>query len=302
MHLASRIGALRSKIEYLKTLASASALESAEQALQKENACLRQKDSLLKEKIRALETLFGILQYKTPSDIDGMVNQSPCSTPATTKEAYSTQQTSNEQKPSIKSDRKLATTQHLHPVGDSKFSAKPKVSPNSKEPIDFGRLDVRVGRIVEVTRHPDADSLYIEKVDLGEGRLRTVISGLVKFVPIEALRDYMGVFLCNLKPAKMLGVESEAMLLCAVAPMGGAVEPLVLDSTEAIVGDTVVVPDVTYAPDKQLNPKKKIWDQVKTDLRVDADGFATYKGIPWTLRRSPTICIKATTLRNVQIS
>lgn len=30
------------------------------------------------------------------------------------------------------------------------------------------RLDIRVGKIVEVSRHPDADSLYVEKIDLGE--------------------------------------------------------------------------------------------------------------------------------------
>ena len=34
-------------------------------------------------------------------------------------------------------------------------------------------------------KHPDADSLYVEDVDLGEGQTRTIVSGLVKHVPIE---------------------------------------------------------------------------------------------------------------------
>ena len=42
-----------------------------------------------------------------------------------------------------------------------------------------------LGKIVEVKKHPDADSLYVETVDLAEDRPRTIISGLVKHVPIE---------------------------------------------------------------------------------------------------------------------
>ena len=38
------------------------------------------------------------------------------------------------------------------------------------------RLDIRVGKIVEVSKHPDADSLYVEKIDLGETVPRTIVS------------------------------------------------------------------------------------------------------------------------------
>lgn len=47
---------------------------------------------------------------------------------------------------------------------------------------------MRVGRIVNVKKHPDADSLYVEEVDLGEGKHRTVVSGLVKHIPLEQVR------------------------------------------------------------------------------------------------------------------
>lgn len=43
----------------------------------------------------------------------------------------------------------------------------------------MSRLDFRVGKIVQVEKHPDADSLYLEKVDVGEANPRTVVSGLV---------------------------------------------------------------------------------------------------------------------------
>ena len=35
------------------------------------------------------------------------------------------------------------------------------------------------------------------------------------------------------------------------------------------------------APDEQLNPKKKTWEQIQPDLRIDASGIATYKGAAW---------------------
>ena len=62
---------------------------------------------------------------------------------------------------------------------------KPEAAPDT---IDISRLDLRVGKIVGVKKHPDADSLYIEDVDVGEGQTRTIVSGLVKHVPIEEVR------------------------------------------------------------------------------------------------------------------
>lgn len=62
---------------------------------------------------------------------------------------------------------------------------------------------MRVGKIIDVQKHPDADSLYLEKIDCGEENPRTVVSGLVKFVPIEDMRERLVIVLCNLKPAKM---------------------------------------------------------------------------------------------------
>lgn len=65
-------------------------------------------------------------------------------------------------------------------------------------------------------RHPDADSLYIEKIDLGEeSGPRTIVSGLVNFVPIEEMKDRMVVVLANLKAANLRGVSSHGMVLCA---------------------------------------------------------------------------------------
>ena len=47
-------------------------------------------------------------------------------------------------------------------------------------------MDIRVGRIVSCEKHPDADSLYVEQIDIGEAEgPRTIVSGLVQYVPLE---------------------------------------------------------------------------------------------------------------------
>lgn len=58
-----------------------------------------------------------------------------------------------------------------------------------------------------MSKHPEADALYVEKIDLGEVEPRTIVSGLVKYVPIEQMQNRLVAVLCNLKPAKMRGVE-----------------------------------------------------------------------------------------------
>ncbi|POW10453.1 hypothetical protein PSTT_06078 [Puccinia striiformis] len=81
-------------------------------------------------------------------------------------------------------------------------------------------IDMRVGKIIHVEKHPDADSLYVEKIDFGEAEPRTVVSGLVNYIPIEEMRDRLLVGICNLKPANMRGVKSFAMVLAATSKDG----------------------------------------------------------------------------------
>lgn len=84
------------------------------------------------------------------------------------------------------------------------------------EVLSPARLDIRVGQIVEVSKHPDADSLYVEKIDVGDpSGPRTIVSGLVNYVPLEEMKDRMVVILANLKPATLRGIQSHGMVLCA---------------------------------------------------------------------------------------
>ena len=73
---------------------------------------------------------------------------------------------------------------------------------------DFAKLEMRVGKIIEVVRHENADKLYIVQVDVGDKTLQTVTS-LVPYYTEEELMGKQVVVLCNLAKAKMRGHTSE---------------------------------------------------------------------------------------------
>eukprot|EP01099_Mayorella_cantabrigiensis_P008230 TRINITY_DN762_c0_g1_i4.p1 TRINITY_DN762_c0_g1~~TRINITY_DN762_c0_g1_i4.p1 ORF type:complete len:561 (-),score=173.88 TRINITY_DN762_c0_g1_i4:219-1850(-) len=165
-------------------------------------------------------------------------------------------------------------------------SAPPKAGgPAAPERVDVSRLDIRVGKIVEVERHPDADTLYVEKIDVGEEKPRTIVSGLVNYVPIEEMKNRVLLVLCNIKPAKMRGIMSEGMVFCAENEAENKVE--LLQVPEGVtIGERVTFEGYTQdengnplKPDEQLNPKKKIWEQVKDHLKTTSEGVAGYKGV-----------------------
>ncbi|XP_030644899.1 tyrosine--tRNA ligase, cytoplasmic [Chanos chanos] len=153
----------------------------------------------------------------------------------------------------------------------------PKTAAEEDEIIP-SRLDMRVGKIISVDRHPDADSLYLEKIDVGEAEPRTVVSGLVAYVPKEELQDRMVVLLCNLKPQKMRGIESQAMLLCAsVEGEPRKVEPL--DPPEgSSPGERVFIEGYESGkPDDELKPKKKVFEKIQVDLKISDELVAQWK-------------------------
>jgi methionyl-tRNA synthetase len=171
----------------------------------------------------------------------------------------------------------------------AKFEARPaevaapapvrKQAPPADAPVDVTRLDIRVGLVLKaraalalflarhaltsalrakVERHPGAEHLYVESIDVGdEAGPRTVVSGLVKFMREDELLGARVVCLCNLKPAAMRGVVSQAMVLCASDEGHTRVE-LVVPPEGAVVGELVSFEGYAGAPDAQLNPKKKV--------------------------------------------
>jgi aminoacyl tRNA synthase complex-interacting multifunctional protein 1 len=101
-----------------------------------------------------------------------------------------------------------------------------------------------------------------------EGQVvRTVCSGLNGLVPLEEMQGRKVVVVCNLKPVKMRGIKSSAMVLAAspkikegeVDDHKGPVE-LVNPPADAKAGERVYFEGWNGEPEKVLNPKKKIWE------------------------------------------
>ncbi|XP_039595462.1 tyrosine--tRNA ligase, cytoplasmic [Polypterus senegalus] len=161
-----------------------------------------------------------------------------------------------------------------------KQKAAPKGNPKTADNDDIvpSRLDIRIGKVISVEKHPDANSLFVEKIDVGEPEPRTVVSGLVDYISAEDLQDRLVVLLCNLKPQKMRGIESQAMLLCASKDMNGKkVEPLNPPEGSA-PGDHVFVEGYEDGkPDEELKPKKKVFEKLQVDFHISDGCIAQWK-------------------------
>jgi aminoacyl tRNA synthase complex-interacting multifunctional protein 1 len=117
-----------------------------------------------------------------------------------------------------------AKTEPANKEKSAKVTKNEQPSTENAKKIDPSKIDLRVGHILECEKHPDAESLYVEKVDVGEAEPRTVVSGLVKHMTLEEMIGARVVLVCNLKPAKMRGIESQAMVLCGTDAATGKVE------------------------------------------------------------------------------
>ncbi len=81
---------------------------------------------------------------------------------------------------------------------------------------EFSRVNLRVGRVLDVRDHPNATKLYVLDVDLGpELGKRQLVAGLKPYMPPEDLKDKLVIVVANLEPAVLRGERSEGMLLAA---------------------------------------------------------------------------------------
>jgi aminoacyl tRNA synthase complex-interacting multifunctional protein 1 len=171
-----------------------------------------------------------------------------------------------------------------------KAPKQPK-APAAAAPLSPSLIDLRVGHILKAINHPDADSLYVSTIAMGdpagnedyveyEGQVcRTVCSGLNGLIPLEEMQGRKVVVVCNLKPVKMRGIKSCAMVLAAspkvkegeVDDHKGPVE-LVSPPEGSKAGDRVFFESWQGEPEGVLNPKKKTWETFQP-------GFTTTDGL-----------------------
>ncbi|PHH86742.1 hypothetical protein CDD83_9811 [Cordyceps sp. RAO-2017] len=170
---------------------------------------------------------------------------------------------------------------------------KPQKAPAAAPaPLSPALIDLRVGHILKAVNHPDADSLYVSTIAMGdqpgddtteyEGQVcRTVCSGLNGLVPLAEMQGRRVVVVCNLKPVKMRGIKSSAMVLAA-SPRpsgaaaadddghGGPVE-LVAPPEGSRPGDRLYFDGWAGQPEAQLNPKKKVWETLQPAFTTTPD-------------------------------
>jgi aminoacyl tRNA synthase complex-interacting multifunctional protein 1 len=157
--------------------------------------------------------------------------------------------------------------------------AKAKAELNAKQaatqaPPNPSMVDFRVGFIQKAVKHPDADSLYMSTIEMGDqDGPRTICSGLVKHVSLEDMQERYVVVIANLKPVTMRGVKSCGMVLCA--SKDGKVE-FVNPPPGSKAGDKLFFEDFNGTPEKQLNPKKKIWEAVQPKFTTTESFEVTY--------------------------
>ncbi|KAG4429908.1 hypothetical protein IFR05_014614 [Cadophora sp. M221] len=167
---------------------------------------------------------------------------------------------------------------------------KPQKAPAVAAPLSPSLIDLRVGHILKAIKHPEADSLFVSTIAMGdkvgtddtseyEGQVvRTVCSGLNGLVPLEEMQGRKVVVVCNLKPVKMRGVKSCAMVLAASPRLkegeedhhAGPVE-LVTPPTDAPAGERVYFEGWQGEPEGVLNPKKKIWEILQPAFTITSD-------------------------------
>ncbi|OEH75784.1 multisynthetase complex auxiliary component [Cyclospora cayetanensis] len=141
-------------------------------------------------------------------------------------------------------------------LGKREKCKTPQAPKAEERPIDDPmRLDLRVGLVKKVWRHPEADKLYCEEIDFGPLGVRQIASGLAPFIPQEKFEGQKVVVLFNLKAKALRGFSSHGMVMCANNEDKSAVE-LLQPPEDAPLGERVTVQGMLGEPDEVLSAKK----------------------------------------------
>ena len=126
-----------------------------------------------------------------------------------------------------------APPQEQAPEQPEQAPERPRIS------IDqFAQMELRVGRVAAAEAVPKSRKLLRLEVDDGTG-VRQIVAGLAKSHPPESLVGRSVVFIANLKPAKLAGLESNGMVLAASGADGTPVLLTVDRPDQAPPGSTI---------------------------------------------------------------
>jgi methionine--tRNA ligase beta chain len=157
----------------------------------------------------------------------------------------------------------------------------------SSEPIeDIRRIAIRAAKVLSVKAHPESDKLLVcqvdcgDKADSGEAEPRTVVAGLAEHVSMDELTGKLLAVITNLKPAKVRGIESTAMILAASTEQDGKEVVEVLNIPEGVEPGELLnfQGKETSEPDAMLKSKGavKAFERAKEGLKLNGEGIAAY--------------------------
>ena len=150
----------------------------------------------------------------TPNPVPAATPQAPATTPAAQSGVTTpTPESAN-----------APLTQAAAPVTDDRISIE-----------DFMKVELRAAKILEAERVAKSKKLMKMRIDVGSEQ-RTIVAGIAEAYEPEALVGKTVVIVANLKPAKLMGIESNGMVLAA-SPDGG--HPIVLNAEPAAPGTRV---------------------------------------------------------------
>lgn len=101
---------------------------------------------------------------------------------------------------------------------------------------DFSKLDIRIAKVLNAEPIEGADKLLKLTLDAGELGERTVASGIKQWYSPEDLIGKTVVYLANLQPRMLRGVESQGMIIAA-----GADEAVLLMPEKEVQSGTVIL-------------------------------------------------------------
>uniref|UniRef100_A0A2P2IUG7 Uncharacterized protein MANES_01G008600 n=1 Tax=Rhizophora mucronata TaxID=61149 RepID=A0A2P2IUG7_RHIMU len=220
----------------------------------------------------------------------------------------STTANANSSSDSAAANLTTTTAPPLPPAAESSSSSAEESDGKKQNLKDIGNmLDIRVGRIIRAWRHEEANSLYVEEVDVGESEPpRIICSGLVNYIPLHLLQGRKVVVLANLKARNMRGVKSNGMLMAASDASHQNVE--LLDPPEiSVPGDRIWFGassdfdplDLPSPASPNQIQKKKVWETVQPLLKTDDSCAITLDGHFMRTSAGVVVC---RSLRNASVS
>lgn len=155
-----------------------------------------------------------------------------------------------------------------------------KVSASEVPIFSVNDIDLRVGIIRSVTKHPKGTKLYCEEIDVGEESTRSIASGLAEYYEINELQDRRVIVVCNLKPRSLMGFKSNGMVLCASTTdqSGKRHVEFVDPPADSQPGDRIVGDGLVSSPPLSVDSafEKDAFKHVAQYLFVNEHGVATW--------------------------